>query len=75
MEDRNMVTKYARSSLIGVLAMAIMAGCSNMSARDRNTAIGAAVGGVAGSVLSNGSGVGTVGGAAVGGVIGNQIKR
>ena len=33
------------------------------------------VGGVAGSLLSNGSGVGTVGGAAVGGVIGNQISR
>jgi osmotically inducible lipoprotein OsmB len=30
---------------------------------------------VAGSVLTNGSGVGTVGGAAVGGIIGNQIRR
>jgi osmotically inducible lipoprotein OsmB len=51
-----------------------LAACSGMSTRDRNTAIGAGVGGVAGSVLSNGSAVGTVGGAAVGGVIGRQVK-
>ncbi len=44
-----------------------------MSTRDRNTAIGAGVGAVGGSVLSGGSALGTVGGAAVGGVIGNQI--
>lgn len=49
--------------------------CSNMSPRDRNTAAGAAIGGVAGSVLSGGSAVGTVGGAAVGGVIGNQVGK
>ena len=39
-----------------VLAMAVAAfaavGCSNMSARDKNTAVGAAVGGVAGAVLT-----------------------
>lgn len=50
-------------------------GCANMTSQQKNTAIGAAVGGVAGSVLTGGSGIGTVGGAAVGGVIGNQIKR
>jgi len=41
-------------------------------ARDGQEAV---VGGVAGSVLSNGSGLGTVGGAAVGGVIGNQVGK
>jgi osmotically inducible lipoprotein OsmB len=46
-----------------------------MNAQQKNTAIGAAIGGVAGSVLTGGSAVGTVGGAAVGGVIGNQIKK
>lgn len=61
--------------LIAAFTMASLAGCANMTPQQRNTAIGAAVGGVAGSVLSNGSGIGTVGGAAVGGVIGNQIKR
>lgn len=52
-----------------------LAGCSSMSERDRNTAIGAGVGGVAGSVLTGGSTAGTIGGAAVGGVIGNQTGR
>ncbi|NMS52611.1 hypothetical protein, partial [Vibrio parahaemolyticus] len=48
-----------------VLAAAV-SGCANMSERDRNTAIGAAAGGVAGSVLTGGSTAGTIGGAAVG---------
>lgn len=52
-----------------------LAGCAGMSQRDINTATGAAIGGVAGSVLSNGSAVGTVGGAAVGGVIGREVGR
>jgi osmotically inducible lipoprotein OsmB len=51
-----------------------LAGCAGMSGQDKNTAIGAGVGAVAGSVLTGGSTVGTVGGAAVGGVIGNQVK-
>ena len=53
----------------------VMGGCSNMTPREKNTAIGAGVGGVAGSVLSGGGAAGTIGGAAVGGVIGNQIKH
>jgi osmotically inducible lipoprotein OsmB len=57
-----------------LLVMASMAGCSGMSTQDRNTAIGAGVGGVAGSVLTNGGTLGTVGGAAVGGVVGRQVK-
>lgn len=62
----------------GAAALAMLSGlggCADLSPRDRNTAIGAGVGAVAGSALSGGSAVGTVGGAAVGGVIGNQIKR
>ena len=51
-----------------------LAGCAGMSAQDKNTAVGAGVGAVAGSVLTGGSAVGAVGGAAVGGVIGNQVK-
>ena len=57
-----------------VLSVA-MTGCGNMSQRDKNTAIGAGVGGVAGSVLTGGSTTGTVGGAVVGGVIGNQVNK
>ena len=51
-----------------------MAGCAGMSNQDKNTAIGAGIGAVAGSVLTGGSPIGAVGGAAVGGVIGNQVK-
>ena len=61
--------------LIAILAPTTFAGCANMNAQQKNTAIGAAIGGVAGSVLPGGSAVGTVGGAAVGGVNGNQIKK
>lgn len=56
-----------------VLLVLSLAACSGMTQRDQNTAAGAAIGGVAGSVLSGGSAIGTVGGAAVGGVIGNQV--
>lgn len=57
-----------------VLALSV-SGCSHMSNRDRNTAVGAGIGAIGGSVLTNGSGVGTLGGAAVGGIIGHQINR
>lgn len=68
--------KWQNLMKAAAVAVAIAtAACGGMSTRDRNTLIGAGVGGVAGSALSNGSGVGTVGGAAVGGYIGNQINR
>jgi osmotically inducible lipoprotein OsmB len=59
-------------SSIALLALSLGA-CDTMSTRDKNTATGAAIGGVAGAVLTGGSTAGTVGGAAVGGVIGNQV--
>ena len=52
-----------------------LGGCAGMSTQDKNTAIGAGVGGVAGAVLTGGSAVGTVGGAAVGGVIGHEVSK
>lgn len=67
--------KQTLKLVAAVLVVAGATGCDTMSKRDRNTAAGAAIGGVAGSVLSGGSAVGTVGGAAVGGVIGNQIDK
>jgi osmotically inducible lipoprotein OsmB len=60
-------------SMLAVVAAVALGGCSNMSQRDKNTAVGAGVGAVGGAVLTGGSTWGTVGGAAVGGVIGNQI--
>lgn len=64
-----------KSSLAAVLTVAALGGCANMTPQQRNTALGAAVGGVAGSILTDQSGLGTVGGAAIGGYIGNQIRR
>lgn len=66
--------KIAVSSL-AVTALLTLGACAGMSERDQNTAIGAGVGAIGGSVLTGGSTVGTVGGAAVGGIIGNQIKK
>ena len=57
-----------------IVATIAMTGCAGMSNQDKNTAAGAGVGAVAGSVLTGGSPVGAVGGAAVGGVIGNQVR-
>jgi osmotically inducible lipoprotein OsmB len=45
-----------------------------MTQQEKNTAIGAGVGAVGGSVLTGGGTLGTLGGAAIGGVIGNQIE-
>ena len=52
-----------------------LSGCAGMSDGERNVAIGAGVGAVAGSVLTGGSGVGTVGGAVVGGAIANEAQK
>ena len=62
------------AGMVLISAALALSGCSGMSTQTRNTAIGAGVGGVAGSVLTNGSTLGTVGGAAAGGLIGNQVK-
>lgn len=68
-------SKNIVSASLVALAFVSLAGCSGMSTRDKDTAIGAAVGGVAGSVLTGGGAAGTIGGAAVGGVIGNQVGK
>ncbi len=68
--------KAMRRITISAAAIAVilgLSGCSGMSARDRNTAIGAGAGAVGGAILTGGGALGTVGGAAVGGVIGNQV--
>ena len=71
-----MNTKRSFAPIATSLVLAAsLAGCGSMSHRDKTTLGGAAVGGVAGSVLTDGSALGTVGGAAVGGVIGNQIGK
>ncbi|MDD3676506.1 hypothetical protein CGK74_04965 [Thauera propionica] len=66
-------------TLIPALLITVAAsGCAtwdNMSSREKSAATGAAVGGVAGAVISNGGVLGTVGGAAIGGVIGDQVGK
>jgi osmotically inducible lipoprotein OsmB len=67
-----------QSITVNTLAIAVLLGlsaCSGMSQQGRNTVTGAAIGGVAGAVLTGGSSVGTVGGAAVGGIIGHEVDK
>lgn len=66
--------KFAVSAVVAAVLLGL-GGCEGMSTRDKDTAIGAGVGAIGGSVLTGGSTVGTVGGAAVGGLIGNQVGK
>jgi osmotically inducible lipoprotein OsmB len=70
----NTIQKFA-ALVITIATLFESAGCSDMSRRDKDTAAGAGIGGVAGAVLTGGSAAGTIGGAAVGGVIGNQVGK
>jgi osmotically inducible lipoprotein OsmB len=67
--------KTSASLLIATLALATLAGCSGMTRQERNTAVGAATGAVAGNVVSGGSTLGTVGGAVAGGAVGHEWDR
>ena len=62
-------------SAVAVAVLLGLGGCSGMTQRDQNTAVGAGIGAVGGSILTGGSAIGTIGGAAVGGVIGNQVGQ
>jgi len=61
-----------------ILLTLAASGCSTwdgMSSRQKSATTGAAVGGVAGAVITDGGILGTVGGAAIGGVIGDQVGK
>jgi osmotically inducible lipoprotein OsmB len=64
---------HAGKWLISILVVIGLSGCAEMSTRQKNAAAGAAIGGVAGAVLTGGSSFGTVGGAAIGGIIGHGV--
>lgn len=72
----NMIRKHVART-VAIASIVGLSGCAGMglTTTERNTAIGAAVGGVAGSALTGGSAIGTIGGAAAGGLIGNQVGR
>ncbi len=69
------ITKRILSFFVVATVAISVSACSNMSKRDKNTAIGAGVGAVGGAILTDGSPLGTVGGAAVGGIIGRQVGK
>jgi osmotically inducible lipoprotein OsmB len=74
--ERNMKQFTRLAALSAVLAATLGAsGCADMTHQQKATAVGAGVGGVAGSVLTNGSTLGTLGGAAAGGVIGHEYGK
>lgn len=60
---------FAKAAAV-LLVAGTFAGCSGMTAKQRNTAVGAGIGAVGGALVT-GSTAGTLGGAALGGVIGN----
>ena len=66
----NYIARLARPLIVVSLLPAFVA-CANLSPRQQSAAVGAGVGAVAGSVLTGGSTLGTLGGAAIGGLIGN----
>ncbi|HXH04616.1 MAG TPA: glycine zipper 2TM domain-containing protein [Candidatus Competibacteraceae bacterium] len=66
--------KVMMAIAIGVLALGLSA-CGNLSYQDKATITGAAIGGVGGSILTEGSALGTVGGTAVGGFIGHEVGK
>src|SRR5574343_1546113 len=74
-----MQCKYTIHRAMGAAALAMaflgLTACSGMTRQEKNTAIGAGVGAIGGSIQTGGSTVGTVGGAAVGGVIGHEVNK
>ena len=75
---KKMMTSTSKKMAAVVLAVTVamsLSACSNMSKRDRNTAIGAGAGAIGGAVVTDGSALGTLGGAAVGGIIGHQVGK
>jgi osmotically inducible lipoprotein OsmB len=69
------IAQKCLSAALSVLLAANVSGCSGLTKQQKSTAIGAGVGGIAGSAVSGGSTLGTVGGAVVGGVVGNEVGK
>jgi osmotically inducible lipoprotein OsmB len=59
----------------GIVVTLMLGACSGMTPLEKDTAVGAAVGGVAGNILTGGSAAGTIGGAAVGGIVGHETSK
>ncbi len=68
------IQKVKLNAVIVVIALGLSA-CMGISQQGQNTAIDAGAGALGGAVLTNGSGLGTIGGAAVGGIIGHEVSK
>jgi len=62
-------------SMAAALAALALAGCGTMSRTERNTATGAAIGGIGGAAVTGGSRAGAVGGAVAGGIVGHEWEN
>ena len=74
MEKNHSMTRIM-SAVVLLISSAGLAACSGMTQQEKNTAIGAGVGAVGGSILTGGSATGAVGVAAVDSVIGHEIDK
>lgn len=74
MTQKQTMTRITGRATLALVVISLAA-CAGMTQQEKNTAIGAGVGAIGGSILTGGSTAGTVGGAAVGGVIGHEIKK
>lgn len=63
------------TALLVASGLLALSGCKNLSEQEKDTAIGAELGAISGAILTDGSGLGTVGGAAVGGIIGHEAGQ
>lgn len=63
------------AALLVAGGLLVLSGCKNLSEQEKDTAIGAELGAISGAILTDGSGLGTVGGAAVGGIIGHEAGQ
>ncbi len=73
----NITFKKIGTMCVASVLLFSLAGCSSMTKRDRNTAIGAGAGAgaIGGAILTDGSPLGTIGGGVLGGVIGHQVGK
>ncbi|HEK1103404.1 TPA: osmotically-inducible lipoprotein OsmB [Proteus mirabilis] len=71
----NITFKKIGTMCVASVLLLSLAGCSSMTKRDRNTAIGAGAGAIGGAILTDGSPLGTIGGGVLGGVIGHQVGK
>lgn len=74
MTHRHTLMRMTSTAVIAIASLSLAA-CAGMTQQEKNTAIGAGVGAIGGSILTGGSTTGTLGGAAVGGVIGHEVNK